>query len=73
MNTPPTFKNVTVTSHEIVLLHQALSMAIKDVTAQKVKLADMQTNDDSSALVFEYYAKRQKALEDINKKLFATT
>ncbi len=71
MNTPQ-IKNIAVSQHEIVLLHQSINMAIKDVAAQKVKLADMQTNDDSSNLVFEYYAKRHKALEDINKKLFST-
>jgi hypothetical protein len=70
MITPPTLKTITITGHEITLLHQSITMAIMDVQAQKIKLADMQTNDDSSALVFEYYAKRHKALEDINKKIF---
>lgn len=65
------FKNITVTDLEIALILQCVQMGIKEITEQKVKLADMATNYDSSAGVFEYYAKRHKALEDIRKKLFS--
>lgn len=67
----PGFKTIIVTDYEIALIHQSLQLALKEVQDQKVKLADMCTNYDTSAGVFEYYANRHKALEDIRKKLFA--
>lgn len=72
MNTPtlPPLQEFAFTDHEVMLLHQSLEKSISQIILQKASVADMITNRDSAEPVFEFYAKRHKALVDIKNKLF---
>ena len=69
-NDAPKFHTIIVTDHELRIMTQCVSSGIKDIVKHKQQLSEMVTNKEDPSHVFEYFCKRHKILEDINKKLF---